>query len=156
MLDRVGQVRPHFPSKLDVSAHLAAGWARVMARMGRGNFTDKMGIDSKVVARALVQETTPELHTALASLLVDPTALDEVLALYGYGLHKLPHTTDGQHDGQKDLAAIIEFASAKSAFEMGNPNDHRAKLVLAEKARPVAQVAFGCVAEADRIRGVAA
>lgn len=154
MPDSSGQVRPRFPSKLDVSSHLAAGWARVMARIGRGNFTDKMGVDRKVVSRALGQETVPELHTVLASLLVDPTALDEVLALYGFGLHRLPESSGGV-DPER-LGDVLEFASETSRFARGNPNDHRAKLVLAERARPVVQFAAGLVAEADRIRGIAA
>lgn len=154
MPEIMGQVRPRIPSKLDVSAHLAAGWARVMARIGRGNFTDKLGVDRKVVNRALGQETVPELHTALASLLVDPTALDEVLALYGFGLHRLPDA-DGGVDPER-LGEVLEFASEASKMQRGNPNDHRAKLVLAQFARPVVQFASGVIAEADRIRGVAA
>jgi hypothetical protein len=153
MTDIMGQVRPAVPSKLDVSSHLAAGWARVMARIGRGNFTDRMGADRKVVSRALGQETVPELHTVLTSLLVDGTALDEVLALYGYGLHRLPSGSGSV--GDETLSEVIDLASAVSTFQRGNTQDHRAKLRLAEVARPVAQAAFGMVAEADRIRGVA-
>lgn len=154
MPETLGQVRRNFPTKLDVSAHLAAGWTRVMARIGRGNFTDKMGVDRKVISRALGQETVPELHTVLASLLVDATALDEVLALYGFGLHRLPDITGGVDPDQ--LGDVLEFAAETSKFTRGNPNDHRAKLVLADRARPVAQFAAGLVAEADKIRGVAA
>ena len=122
-----------------------------MARMGRGNFTDRMGIDRKVISRALMGETTPELHTALASLTVDPSALDEVLALYGFGLHRLP--TGGSLDGET-LGDVIEFASAVSSFERG-PDNHQTRLKLANAARPVAQCACGIVAAADRLRGVA-
>jgi hypothetical protein len=139
---------------MDVSAHIAASWARVMARMGRGNFTDRMGVDRKVIARTLSGETVPELHTALGSLLVDPTSLDEVLALYGFGLHRLPD--GGKMDTTpEELGDVLDFAASFSAYQRG-PHNHQSKLKLAESARPVAQVTCGIVAEADRLRGLAA
>jgi len=156
MPDAIGQVRPIFPAKMDVSANLVAGWSRIMARIGRGTFVDHMAVDRKVIERTIGTGNMPHLDTVLNSLLIDPTALDEVFALYGFGLHRLPHRDHGGLVGQEELGDVIDLASAMSAFERGNPNDHRAKIALSEKARPVAQVACGIVAEADRLRGVAA
>jgi len=156
MAEKSGIICRNFPAKTVVSNHLVAGWSRIMARIGRGTFVDHMAVDRKVIERTIGTGNMPHLDTVLNSLLIDPTALDEVLALYGFGLHRLPHGDHGGLVGQDELGEVIELASAMSAFERGNPNDHRAKIALSEKARPVAQVACGIVAEADRLRGVAA
>ena len=155
MPDALGQVRPIFPAKMDVSDHLVAGWTRVMARIGRGTFIDHLRVDRKVVERTISTGNMPHLDTVLNSLLVDSTALDEVFALYGLSVYRLP---DGIHGGicaQDDLGDVIAFAMALSDYQRGNPNDHRAKIALSEKARRALQVASAIVAEADRIRGVA-
>lgn len=78
-------VRPKVRAdRADVSAALAAGWGRAAFVHGKGALADGVGITPRCVNRALTGETTPELVAAVNSLLVDPTALDEVLALVGF------------------------------------------------------------------------
>ena len=60
-----------------VASLLAAGWARVIAKKGRGAFVEVLDVSENTVGNALAGRTTPELHTALNSLAADPTALDE-------------------------------------------------------------------------------
>jgi len=139
---------------MDVSANLVAGWSRIMARIGRGTFVDHMAVDRKVIERTIGLGNMPHLDTVLNSLLIDPTALDEVLALYGFGRHRLPD--GGKMDTTpEELGDVLDFAASFSAYQRG-PHNHQSKLKLAESARPVAQVTCGIVAEADRLRGLAA
>lgn len=72
------------PSKTDVSRALGAAWGRSIHRLGKGTFADKIDATPRTIDRALTGDSVPELHTALASLLADPCALEEVLSLYGF------------------------------------------------------------------------
>lgn len=84
MMQRSKSVAILPPSKSDVSDALAAGLARAIRTAGgKGTLADCMGTSTKTLDRALTGETLPELHTALAALLSDITALDEVFKLYG-------------------------------------------------------------------------
>lgn len=84
MTHRSMSVRNGPPSKSDVSTALAVGLSRTIRTAGgKGTLADSMDTSTKTLDRALTGETIPELHTALAALLTDPTALDEVLKLYG-------------------------------------------------------------------------
>ena len=91
--NQVRPIRKH--TKAEVSGALAAGWARVSAGR-KGAFADNLEIDAKTVNRALTGETVPELHTAFNSLADDPTALDELGALYGVGF--VPKRASGGDD----------------------------------------------------------
>lgn len=150
MPDPVRQVRPiRRCSKAEVSAQVAIGWARVTANR-QGAFADAMDIDVKTVRRALSCETTPELHTALNSLLYDSTALDEVLALYGYRL---------EPDGRvalNDMQAISDLCELARQYAMAMADgrrDHCETLDLADTIRPLQQVLSAICAEAAAIRG---
>ena len=150
MPERAGRVCPDNRSKMDVSAALAAGWARVIMRVGRGAFADRLGIDAKTVARALTGETVPELHTALNAVMVEPTALDEVMSLYGLELRPR------EAGAGMDMAMIADLArlTAKWVDVMADGvRDHRETLSLAEAIRPMMPGLTAILAEADALRG---
>lgn len=147
------QVRPIMKrTKAQVSGAVAAGWARVSAGR-KGAFADNLDIDPKTVNRALTGDSVPELHTALNSLADDPTALDELFALYGVSINsRLPvNVTDAELTSRlgHTLADLIDRMSDGHLC-------HRDKLALAELFRPLIPQMQGIVDEADRLRGVAA
>lgn len=135
-------------SRADVSAQLAVGWARITATQ-QGAFADAMGVDVKTVRRALCCETMPELHTALNSLLYDPTALDEVLSLYGYRLQV------DEREAANDLdviAALCNLAGQYSAALADGRRDPRETCQLADAIRPLMKTMSALCAEADAIK----
>lgn len=70
-------------TKTKLSAALGAAWARVSNRMGKGAFSDAAGFDAVTLNRALTGPSLPSAEHLLNSLCADPTALAEVMALYG-------------------------------------------------------------------------
>lgn len=149
------QVRPKTaPEKSDVSGALTVGWARAARKVGKGAMADAIKASPKTIDRALTGETVPELHTALASLLVDPSALDEVFALYGL---ERPQTAVGQ--AANDLATVSGLSGVVTAFckalEDGS-RCHTETLELADLVRAVMPALNALMDEANRIRGVAA
>ena len=152
MHEPLRHVRPGNLSKCDISARLVAGWARVIARIGKGSFADKIGVDVKTVSRAMSGETLPELHTAVNSLAADPTALNEVFAAAGFELRPV------NRNAANDMATIGDLSRLTAqwvdALEDG-VRDHRETLALADSIRPLVQTLNAIVGEADRVRGVA-
>ena len=135
-------------------AALVAGLARVAAKIGRGNLADKSGRTTRALDKVFCGDNCGKHYKALTDfLLADPSALDEVLALYGFGLHRLAA------GGPDDFGAIADSAALAAEHTEAmrdGVRDHRETLRIAEKARPVLKAYSGIVAEADRIRGVAA
>lgn len=146
------QVRLTVHSKMDVSARLVAGWGRVIAAHGKGVFADKLGVDAKTVSRAMAGDTVPELHTAFNALAVDPTALDEVAALYGVEIRPKQTVAANDMETVADLSHLVgKWVEALS----DGIRDHRETLELAKVMRPLLHRLNAVCAEADGIRGVA-
>jgi hypothetical protein len=147
------QVRPKSAlSKAKVSAALGAGWARVMGTR-KGAMADAMEINTKTIDRALTHETTPELHTAFNALVFDATALDEVAALYGMRL--VPNRCSAAND----LTTIADLSALVAQFAKvlcDGKRYPRETCQLADAIRPILGELGAIVAEADRIKGVAA
>ena len=146
-----GQVRPiRKRSKAEVSGALATGWARVSAGR-KGAFADNVDIDTKTVNRALTGETVPELHTALNSLADDPTALDELFALYGGRF--TPSVAKPGSD--MELAAGLGRSLAELIERLRDgTRDHLDTLALAALFRPLIPQMQAVVGEADVLRGI--
>lgn len=149
------QVRPNVaPAKSEVSGALSVSWARAAWSIGKGAMADKIGTSTKTIDRALTGETVPELHTALASLLSDETALDEVFALYG-----LERPRWKRSEAANDLHTVSGLTGLASQFcralEDGN-RDHTETLELADAIRLLMPALTAITTEANRIRGVAA
>lgn len=146
------QVRPAIHSKSDVSARLIAGWARIIVTHGKGKFADKLDIDTKTVGRAMSGESTPELHTVFNSLAVDPTALDEVAALYGVEIRPKHTAAANDMETVADLSHLV--GKWVEALSDGH-RCHRETLELANVMRPLLHRLNAVCAEADGLRGVA-
>ena len=141
-------------SKQDASAALIIGWARTTARHGKGAFADAIGVDSKTVSRAMAGETLPEMHTIMNSLVVDPTALNELFALYGF--HPPRRREPAPANDLHTMAGLSEIVrSLAEALEDGQ-RDHIETLTVAESIRPVIPALTAIMNEAARIKGVAA
>lgn len=141
------------PRKADVSAALALDWQHVSFRHGKGNFAEAIDADPKTVNRAITGETLPELHKALASLLVDPTALNHTFALYGGRF--IPDYAQAAND----LHTVGELTGLATVFlkvlEDG-VRDHVETLELAKLIAPLIAKLGAILEEARRIQGVAA
>jgi hypothetical protein len=149
MPDRRNQVRPTLVSKSDVSAAISVGWARAARKAGKGAFADALQVDAKTINRALTGETVPELHTALNSALVDPTALQEVMSLYGLELR--PAKPEAAND--LDTLAKVSHLAGKWAEALADGRrDHRETCDLADAIRPLLVALSAVVAEAERIK----
>jgi len=137
-------------TKTDVSGAIAAGWARVSAGR-KGAFADNIETTIKTVDRALTGETVPELHTAWNSLADDPTALDELAALY----HVQIVPRRAQAVGDMELAAGLGHSVAELIERLRDGKRcHLDTLALAEVFRPLIPQMHALVSEADEIRGV--
>lgn len=141
------------PSKADVSDALAVCWTRARRAIGKGAFADRIGVDPKTVNRAITGDSVPELHTALASLLIDPDALTEVFALYGL---QPPRPMIGA-DTANDLATVSRLSrvlhSLADAISDGT-RDHIETLEVADLVRAAMPDLANILDEASRIRGL--
>jgi len=138
-------------SKQHVSRALAAGWSRVTLRPGKGAFADKIEVTTRTIDNALSGTTLPELHTAFNSLLFDHTALDEVVALYGFCL------TPKQAEPANDLltaAGVLTAMSDLIGRLADGVRDHVDTLAIADLLRPHMPALGRIVVEADELRGL--
>lgn len=141
------------PSPLGFHEALVAGLARTAAKIGRGNLADKSQRTTKALDKLFSGDSMDTSGKGLLDfLLADATALDEVLALYGYGLHRIAAGDCQDHGTIADTAALQ--AAHTEALRDGK-RDHRETIVIADKARPVVSALHSIIAEADRLRGAA-
>lgn len=130
---------------------LIAGLARVSAIHGRGTLADKSNRSTRALDKLFSGASGDTTGKGLLDFLkADPTALDEVLALYGFQLAPLGF------DAVQDFAIIADTAALTAehteAMRDGR-RDHRETIRIADKARPVIARYAGIIAEADKLRG---
>lgn len=135
-----------------VGANLAVGWARAIAKIGRGTFADAAGCCGETVGNALAGKNLPKLHTVLNSLRADPSALDEALSPYGFRL--VPTNRDAANDLDTAAGVIAAMGQLVRANADGR-RDHNETLAIAELLRPHLGAIDAIMAEADKLRGVA-
>ena len=70
-------------SKTRLSQAISAAWSRCALAMGQGIFADASDMDQVTVRRGIAGPSLPSAENLLNSLAADPTALNEVLGLYG-------------------------------------------------------------------------
>lgn len=138
-------------TKQRVSGALSAGWARVCAQTGKGAFADKIEVTTRTIDNALTGTTLPELHTAFNSLVADPTALDEVAALYGFVIQ--PKHSEAAND-LKTASCLSHLAGQIIDALSDGYRDHRETLAIAKIARPLSKMLSALIDEADQISGV--
>lgn len=143
------QVRPkRLQTKARVSASIAAAWARVAAGQ-KGAFADAIEINTKTVDRAMTGETLPELHTAFNALTFDPTALDEVAALYGVKI--VPLYQQAANDLETAAGVLDAMGELVSSHADGR-RDHNETLTVARKLRPHLPALTNIILEADELK----
>lgn len=138
-------------SELAFYQALIAGLARVAGHLGRGNLADKSGRTTRALDKLFAGSSSDTSGKGLLDFLkADPTALDEVLALYGFQLAPLGREAVLDFEIIADAAALT--AEHTEAMRDGK-RDHRETIRIADKARPVVARYQGIIAEADSIRG---
>lgn len=140
------------PSELAYHEALVTGLARTAAKIGRGNLADKSNRTPRALDKLFSGSNMDTSGYGLLNfLLADPSALDEVFALYGFKLAPL-HAEHG-----RDFATIADSAQLIATFTdalRDGRRDHRETLAIADKARAVVPHLSAIIAEADGIRGV--
>lgn len=138
-------------SKTTLSAALGAAWGRVANEIGRGTFADRADFDQVTLARATAGPALPSAENLLNSLAADPTALDEVLALYGLAVRPsfVAQGTD------IELLSRLGHTLAEYIDRMRDGKRcHNDTLALAVLFRPLIPQMAAIVDEADALRGV--
>ena len=138
-------------SKDKFKTKLAAAWGRVWPKIGtQAAMAERMGLnDTAAIKRAVTAANLPEAHTIFNSLCADPTALDEVLAYYGFKV--VPLVADAANDFDT-LADAAELHDEHMSAMRDGRRDHRETLRIAEKARPVVRKYQAIISEAERLR----
>lgn len=132
---------------------LVAGLARIASKIGRGNLADKSERTTKALDKLFSGSSADTSGKGLLDFLhADPTALDEVLALYGYQLSPLGSEAAIDFEIIADAAALS--AEHTEAMRDGR-RDHRDTIRIADKARAVVQGYTAIIREADVLRGAA-
>jgi len=140
------------PSKEDVKDALAADWGRAFPPSVKGTAADLIGCSVGTIDNGITGRNLPELHTALASLLVDPAALQSVLALYGVKV--VPLVANAAND-LDTVAGLSHLAGRWVEALSDGRRDHRETCDLADAIRPLLCALSAVVAEADRLKGAA-
>lgn len=141
----------HAVSEQQYHGMLIAGLSRVSATIGRGALADKSGRTTRALDKLFSGSSGDTSGKGLLDFLdADPSALDEVLALYGFQLAPLGFDAVLDFEIIADAAALT--AEHTNAMRDGR-RDHTETLRVADKARPVVQRYSAIIAEADRIRG---
>ncbi|MFS0771065.1 hypothetical protein [Sphingomonas sp. 1P08PE] len=145
-----GNVRPDAPlSKAKFGRLVAQAWGRIWPVVGKAVMAERMEVDAKLITRGCGGENLPEAHNLFNALLVDPTALDEVLAEYGFSL--CPHRSAAAND----LELVAGLSNGVTEFLRRIQDGRRCHIdtaVLAELFRPLIPAMQGIVDEHDTRR----
>jgi len=154
MTEIKGKVRmDQLPRKTDVSDALALDWQTVSFRYGKSVLAQTIDADPKTINRAITGETLPELHKALASLLLDPAALQRTMALYGVRVVLV------RAQAANDLStasSLTDLAGALIRALEDGVRDPCETVAIAALIAPIMPKLEAIAAEARRIEGVAA
>ena len=126
---------------------IAPGVRRASATIGCDRLGLGVGCDGKTLRHARDEKSTLVGATSWNLLTVDPTALNEIAAHFGYQLVPLNATASTRLLADSaSLTATIAEALADGII------DHREEQAIADKARPVVAELNGLIASADRKR----
>ena len=137
------------PTEAQFHAALVAGLARVAANIGRGSLADQSGRTTRGLDK-LFEGSNPTGKGLLDFLLADPTALDEVLSLYGKTLHQRRVSIGSDMELAAQLGrTLAEYLNRMSDGKMC----HNDTLAMAALFRPLMQQMAAVVDAADRLTG---
>jgi len=132
---------------------LASAWGRVWPHVGKGTMAQAMGLDStKTIDRAVTASNLPEAHTIFNSLFACPTALDEVVGLFGFKI--VPLSIDAAND-LATAAGTIDAMAELIRSQDDQHRDHNETLAIAQLLRPHIGALNAIVRQADELRGAA-
>jgi hypothetical protein len=152
MMQRSTQVCLAVPMSKDrFQKKLAAAWSRIWPVIGKGTMADRMGLtDTKTIDRGVAATNLPEAHTIFNALVADPTALDEILAEYGFRI--APLHADAAND-MITVAGLCDAAHELAAAVSDGFRDHQETMRVADKVRPHMPALEAIILDADVIRG---
>src|SRR3546814_736132 len=128
---------------------LALGLQRVVKAHGPSGVALDAWCDEKTIRNARDETTSLKLHTTLNLLALDVTALDELLAAYGFRL--APLYADEAHD-LRMISGLASVAGALADANADGVRDHRETLVVADALRPLLPQLAMIIEQADRLR----
>lgn len=132
---------------------LAIAWGRVAPPMGYPEMASRMGLhETKTIGRGVNATNLPEAHTIFNSLCADETALQEIMAHYGYDLSR--RSPQAAND-LLTLSGLCEVAAELSEALKDGKRVHPETLRIADKLRPHMASLASFLKEADELRGAA-
>jgi hypothetical protein len=143
------------PAKSQVQNALAVGIARAVAKVGgAGTLADRIGTSVATITRTTAATHLPELHTAFAATMADPTALDEVADLYG--VRVVPAGSVCTSDTLRLSATLCTLLSKAIDAEMDGRVDHVELLGMERELRDARAMIDRKLARIGEIRGLRA
>lgn len=140
-------------SKDKFQRFLAMAWGRVGPAMGYAEMAAKMGLnETKTISRGVNATNLPEAHTIFNSLCADETALQEIMAHYGYELSR--RSPEAAND-LMTLSGLCDVAAELSEALKDGKRVHPETLRIADKLRPHMASLASFLKEADELRGAA-
>lgn len=151
---RAGNVLPKSPrTKAELKKSVSTAWFRLQQKHGKGTLADAIGAScTKTVDNCVTGAPLPEAHFIFNALTLDPSALDEILALYGFRAAPLTETA------ANDMATIAGLSHVAGDWVQRLADGHRCyrdTLALAEAIRPLLTALTKIVVEADNLREAA-
>lgn len=137
--------------KTDLSAALSAGWSRVRNARGAGAFADASKLEDVTIKRGIAGPSLPAAENVFNSLAADPTALNEVLSLYGL------IATPKESGEVSDMDLITGMSGAVAEYLRRIADGRRCHLdetALAALFRPIIPQMQAIVDADDRRKGV--
>lgn len=131
---------------------LSVAWSRLWAKgHSKVDMAKIMDLkDTGPLDRGLSGSNLPSAHVIFNSLLVDPTALDEILN--HYGVRAVPLTASPANDLATATGVMDAMVALVRALE-DNHRDHRETLDVADKIQPHLAALAAIVNEAAVLRG---
>lgn len=127
---------------------LVAGLARIALKIGKGRVADRMGRSVRQLDN-IMGGSTPGAKPVFDALLADETALDELLAEYGFRL--CPLHAEAANDLVTAAGVIGAMGQLVEALSDGR-RDHLETLAIATLLRPHMPAMTAIVREADELR----
>lgn len=135
-------------TEADYRQLVAAGVRRCSAADGAARFAVEVGCDEKTMRAARDSKSSLSGSTLFNMLLVDPSALDELAAHFGFRLAPL----EGSAEDDAGLNADVAHLNAVVAEAMRDGRiDHVENVRVLNAARPVVQTLTGRIAAAGRV-----
>ncbi|MET3710381.1 hypothetical protein ABIC65_001061 [Sphingomonas trueperi] len=133
---------------------LSVAWSRLWHKHGnKVRIAETMGLtDTAPLDRGLTGANLPGAHVIFNSLLVDPTALDEILA--HYGVRAVPLAASPANDLATATGVMDAMVALVRALE-DNHRDHQETLDVADRIQPHLAALAAIVNEAAVLRGAA-